>query len=110
MALAVTPPGPNSWATALVNATTPALDAAYAGWPSPGRQGGDRRHVDDAAPAALGHRRHGDPHRVEHAGYPAPAGEPWVPARLGGGAPDLATAKQIEEAEFAERRARGDHV
>ena len=44
------------------------------------------------------------------AGYPAPAGEPWVPARLGGGAPDLATAKQIEEAEFAERRARGDHV
>ena len=44
------------------------------------------------------------------AGYPAPTGEPWVPARLGGGAPDLATAKQIEEAEFAERRARGDHV
>ena len=37
MALAVTPPGPNSWATALVNPITPAFDAAYAGWPRPGR-------------------------------------------------------------------------
>src|SRR4051812_36641584 len=37
IALAVTPLGPNSWATALVNPITPAFDAAYAGWPRPGR-------------------------------------------------------------------------
>ena len=37
MALAVTPPGPNSWATAWVKPMTPAFDAAYAGWPRPGR-------------------------------------------------------------------------
>ncbi|TSE00762.1 1-acyl-sn-glycerol-3-phosphate acyltransferase [Skermania sp. ID1734] len=36
-------------------------------------------------------------------GYPAPAGEPWVPARLGGGAPDLARAAELEEAEYAAR-------
>ena len=36
IALAVTPPGPNSWATALVKPMTPALEAVYAGCPSPG--------------------------------------------------------------------------
>ncbi|WP_068272507.1 lysophospholipid acyltransferase family protein [Aldersonia kunmingensis] len=39
------------------------------------------------------------------AGYPMPAGELWVPARFGGGAPDLAAAKQLEIDEFAARRA-----
>lgn len=38
-------------------------------------------------------------------GYPMPAGEPWVPARFGGSAPDLAAAKQLEIDEFAARRA-----
>ncbi|MFH5231108.1 lysophospholipid acyltransferase family protein [Antrihabitans spumae] len=42
------------------------------------------------------------------AGYPAPAGEPWVPARLGGGAPDLGAAAELEEAELAERRAKAE--
>ncbi|KAA0024680.1 lysophospholipid acyltransferase family protein [Antrihabitans cavernicola] len=39
-------------------------------------------------------------------GYPMPAGQPWVPARFGGGAPDLAEAHRLEEAEFAARRKR----
>jgi 1-acyl-sn-glycerol-3-phosphate acyltransferase len=38
-------------------------------------------------------------------GYPMPAGEPWVPARFGGGAPDIAAAKQLEIDEFVARRA-----
>jgi 1-acyl-sn-glycerol-3-phosphate acyltransferase len=39
------------------------------------------------------------------AGYPMEAGAPWVPARFGGSAPDLAAAKQLEIDEFAARRA-----
>ncbi|NMN95181.1 lysophospholipid acyltransferase family protein [Antrihabitans stalactiti] len=38
--------------------------------------------------------------------YPAPAGEPWVPVRLGGSAPTLEKAHELEEAEFAARRAK----
>jgi 1-acyl-sn-glycerol-3-phosphate acyltransferase len=36
-------------------------------------------------------------------GYPQPVGEYWVPERLGGGAPTLAEAKLLDEAELAER-------
>ena len=36
-------------------------------------------------------------------GYPHPAGEYWVPRRLGGSAPTLAEAKLLDEAELAER-------
>ncbi|MGV0808599.1 lysophospholipid acyltransferase family protein [Mycolicibacterium setense] len=35
--------------------------------------------------------------------YPAPAGAYWVPNRLGGSAPTPAQAKQLDEAELAER-------
>ncbi|BBX28729.1 lysophospholipid acyltransferase family protein [Mycolicibacterium alvei] len=35
--------------------------------------------------------------------YPAPAGAYWVPQRLGGSAPTPAQAKQLDEAELAER-------
>ncbi len=38
-------------------------------------------------------------------GFPAPAGEDWVPARLGGGAPPPDEALRLEEQEFAQRRA-----
>jgi 1-acyl-sn-glycerol-3-phosphate acyltransferase len=36
-------------------------------------------------------------------GYPQPAGEYWVPRRLDGSAPTMAEAKQLDEAELAER-------
>lgn len=39
-------------------------------------------------------------------GFPAPAGEAWVPARLGGGAPPPDEAHRLEEEEFAARRAK----
>jgi 1-acyl-sn-glycerol-3-phosphate acyltransferase len=39
-------------------------------------------------------------------GYPMPVGDPWVPVRLGGSAPDRVEAKKREEAEFAARRAK----
>ncbi|WP_433197310.1 lysophospholipid acyltransferase family protein [Nocardia sp. CA-107356] len=39
------------------------------------------------------------------ANYPMPAGEPWVPARLGGTAPTLAEAAVLEREEMARRRA-----
>ncbi|MUM02688.1 1-acyl-sn-glycerol-3-phosphate acyltransferase [Mycolicibacterium sp. CBMA 334] len=35
--------------------------------------------------------------------YPAPAGQYWMPRRLGGTAPTLAEAKRLDEAELAER-------
>ncbi len=38
-------------------------------------------------------------------GFPAPAGEKWVPARLGGGAPTPDEALQLEHEEFARRKA-----
>ncbi|WP_019200668.1 1-acyl-sn-glycerol-3-phosphate acyltransferase [Tsukamurella sp. 1534] len=38
-------------------------------------------------------------------GFPAPAGELWVPARLGGGAPPPEKALELEREEFARRRA-----
>jgi 1-acyl-sn-glycerol-3-phosphate acyltransferase len=38
--------------------------------------------------------------------YPHPAGEFWVPQRLGGGAPSLEEARQLEDAEAAERARR----
>ncbi|MFI7664111.1 lysophospholipid acyltransferase family protein [Nocardia sp. NPDC049526] len=38
-------------------------------------------------------------------GYPMPEGAPWVPARLGGGAPTLAEAAVLEREEMARRRA-----
>ncbi|QKT05857.1 1-acyl-sn-glycerol-3-phosphate acyltransferase [Gordonia sp. X0973] len=37
--------------------------------------------------------------------YPHPAGEPWVPQRLGGGAPSYAEAKVIEDEEAARKAA-----
>lgn len=39
-------------------------------------------------------------------GYAHPAGEPWVPVRLGGSAPNMAEAAKLEEAEYAARRAK----
>ncbi|MEU4314794.1 lysophospholipid acyltransferase family protein [Nocardia sp. NPDC024068] len=39
-------------------------------------------------------------------GYPMPAGEPWVPARLGGSAPTLDQAAVLEAEEYARRRAK----
>lgn len=44
-------------------------------------------------------------HEVQ-AAYPQPAGEWWVPARLGGSAPTPAEAKLLDEAELAERMRR----
>lgn len=41
-------------------------------------------------------------HRVQE-DYPHPEGAYWVPRRLGGGAPTLAEARVLEEAELAER-------
>ena len=38
--------------------------------------------------------------------YEMPAGEYWVPARLGGSAPTLEEANKLDEAEVAERRAK----
>lgn len=40
------------------------------------------------------------------ADYPAPAGQYWVPRRLGGGAPTLEEARRLDEAELAERARR----
>ncbi|WKG03300.1 1-acyl-sn-glycerol-3-phosphate acyltransferase [Mycolicibacterium sp. HK-90] len=40
--------------------------------------------------------------RAQHA-YPTPAGEYWVPCRLGGSAPTPAEAKRLDEVELAER-------
>ncbi|MFT3901401.1 MAG: lysophospholipid acyltransferase family protein [Gordonia sp. (in: high G+C Gram-positive bacteria)] len=37
--------------------------------------------------------------------YPHPAGEPWVPARLGGGAPTYDEAKVLEDEEAAQKAA-----
>lgn len=37
-------------------------------------------------------------------GYPMPAGAPWVPARLGGGAPTPEQAAVLEAEEYARRR------
>lgn len=39
--------------------------------------------------------------------YPHPAGAPWVPSRLGGGAPTPEEAQRRDEAELAERARRG---
>lgn len=44
-------------------------------------------------------------HQVQDS-YPHPAGEFWVPHRLGGGAPTMAQAKEMEAAEMAERARR----
>jgi 1-acyl-sn-glycerol-3-phosphate acyltransferase len=44
-------------------------------------------------------------HQVQ-ATYPRPAGEYWVPRRLGGSAPTLEEARLIEDAELAERARR----
>src|SRR5262249_22553978 len=41
-------------------------------------------------------------HRVQEE-YPHPAGEFWVPRRMGGTAPTLEQAKALDEAELAER-------
>ena len=43
--------------------------------------------------------------RAQH-GFPAPAGEDWVPARLGGGAPPPDEALRLEQEEFALRKAK----
>jgi 1-acyl-sn-glycerol-3-phosphate acyltransferase len=40
------------------------------------------------------------------ADYPAPAGQYWVPRRLGGGAPTLEEARRLDEVELAERARR----
>lgn len=37
-------------------------------------------------------------------GYPMPAGQPWVPARLGGSAPTMEQAAVLEAEEYARRR------
>ncbi len=44
-------------------------------------------------------------HQVQDS-YPHPAGEFWVPHRLGGGAPTMAQAREMEAAERAERARR----
>jgi 1-acyl-sn-glycerol-3-phosphate acyltransferase len=44
-------------------------------------------------------------HAVQDA-YPDPAGEYWVPRRLGGGAPTAAEAAALDQAEFARREVR----
>ena len=44
-------------------------------------------------------------HRAQER-YPHPAGAHWVPHRLGGGAPTLAEARRLDEAELAERARR----
>ena len=44
-------------------------------------------------------------HHVQN-DYPHPAGEYWVPRRLGGGAPTMEEARLIEEAELNERARR----
>jgi 1-acyl-sn-glycerol-3-phosphate acyltransferase len=44
--------------------------------------------------------------QVQDAYGPYPEGEFWVPHRLGGGAPTLAQADELEEAEMADRAAR----
>ena len=44
--------------------------------------------------------------QVQDAYGPHPAGEFWVPHRLGGGAPTLAEAAELDAAELAERAAR----
>jgi hypothetical protein len=41
-------------------------------------------------------------HRVQEQ-YPHPEGAFWVPRRLGGSAPTMEKAREIEEAELAER-------
>ena len=40
------------------------------------------------------------------ASYPRPAGEFWLPQRLGGAAPTPAEAKRLDEAELAQRSRR----
>jgi hypothetical protein len=35
--------------------------------------------------------------------YPHPEGAYWVPCRLGGGAPTMEEARELDEAELAER-------
>lgn len=44
--------------------------------------------------------------RRAQADYPAPAGEYWVPRRLGGSAPTIEEARRLDEAELAERARR----
>lgn len=47
--------------------------------------------------------RMGDLLAAAQDGYPMPAGEPWVPARLGGSAPTLEQAAVLEAEEYARR-------
>ncbi|MDP0397937.1 lysophospholipid acyltransferase family protein [Tsukamurella strandjordii] len=64
---------------------------------------------DPAAVAALTERLRaamGKELLLAQTGFPAPAGEAWVPARLGGGAPAPDVAAELEREEFAQRRAR----
>ncbi|TGD89321.1 1-acyl-sn-glycerol-3-phosphate acyltransferase [Mycolicibacterium sp. CH28] len=52
--------------------------------------------------AALRNRMNVDLREVQLA-YPHPPGEFWVPQSLGGGAPSLAEARKLDQAEWAER-------
>ena len=56
--------------------------------------------------ALLRSRMQGLLEQVQDAYGPHPAGEFWVPHRLGGGAPTIARAAELETAELAERAAR----
>ncbi|CAM4389702.1 1-acyl-sn-glycerol-3-phosphate acyltransferase [Mycobacterium basiliense] len=61
---------------------------------------GDLEQTEDALRAAMTNLLH----QVQQ-GYPQPAGEYWVPRRLGGGAPTLAEAAQMDADEAAARAA-----
>ena len=56
----------------------------------------------DATNAALREAMTGLLHKVQQ-DYPHPAGAYWVPLRMGGSAPTLERAKEMDEAELAER-------
>ncbi|MGW0004279.1 lysophospholipid acyltransferase family protein [Nocardia grenadensis] len=58
--------------------------------------------VDEATTALRG--RMNELLTAAQEGYPMPAGQPWVPARLGGSAPTLEQAAVLEAEEYARRR------
>lgn len=77
----------------------------HAGEPLPAT--GTATELDAALRAAMTAQLH----RAQ-ADYPRPAGQYWVPRRLGGSAPDPDEARRLDEAELAERarrRAEGGH-
>ena len=63
-------------------------------------------HLDQELTDLLHHRMQHLLERVQDEYGPHPRGEYWVPRRLGGGAPTLAEAAQMDAEEAAERAAR----